>query len=66
MQYNDMDRDFVFQISSKKLFKTCKKEKVPFHKWYGWIDKQLLRIDKETNPNSKHTKNSTGISKSPK
>lgn len=63
MQYNDMDRDFVFQISSKKLFKACKKERIPFHMWYGWIDSQLLKIDRETNPNSKHLQDQDGISK---
>lgn len=47
MQYNDIDKDFVFQISSKKLFKQCKKEKIEFHNWYGWIDEQLVKIDRE-------------------
>ena len=50
MQFNDLDRDFVFQVSSKKLFKACKREKVPFHRWYAWIEDKLKSINKEQNP----------------
>jgi hypothetical protein len=50
MQYNEVDKDFVFQIGSKKLFKQCKSQKVPFHKWYKWIDTQLRHINQTSNP----------------
>ncbi len=50
MQYNEVDKDFVFQIGSKKLFKQCKSQKIPFHKWYKWIDTQLRTINQQSNP----------------
>jgi len=50
MLYNEKDSDFVFEVSSGKLYKKCKKEQVPFHRWYAWIEHQLLLIDKLQNP----------------
>lgn len=63
MQYNEVDKDFVFQIGSKKLFKQCKSQKIPFHKWYKWIDSQLRSINQQSNPNvSKETTTPRGQS----
>lgn len=45
MQYNELDRDLIFPMSSKKMFKRCLKENVPFHYWYKWIDQELFKID---------------------
>ena len=50
MQFNERDKDFVFQVSSSKLFKRCKKENVPFHHWFRWIENQLREIDQKENP----------------
>jgi hypothetical protein len=57
MQYNEKDKDFVFQISSSKLFRKCKDANIPFHNWYNWIEGELIQIDKEMNP--KHRMAST-------
>jgi len=45
MQYNELDRDLIFPNSSKKMFKRCLKENVPFHHWYRWIDHELFKIN---------------------
>ena len=42
MQYNERDTDFVFSISSTRLFRTCKDNNIPFHRWYNWIEGQLI------------------------
>ena len=47
MLYNELERDWIFQISSKKMFKRCKKENVPFHHWYRWIDHELFQIQQK-------------------
>lgn len=39
--YNEQDTDFVFTVSPGKLYAKCKKQKIPFHLWYTWIEKEL-------------------------
>jgi len=39
--YNEQDTDFVFTVSPGKLYQKCKKNRVPFHMWYIWIEKEL-------------------------
>ena len=52
--YNEQDTDFVFtvsvfigfltlckQVAPGKLYQKCKKQKIPFHLWYNWIEKEL-------------------------
>lgn len=39
MQYTEnQEGDFIYQIDSSKLFEQVKQIKLPFHKWYAWID----------------------------
>lgn len=33
-----------------KLLKKCKKERVPFHQWYRWVEQETLRIAREQRP----------------
>ena len=63
MQYQEIDRDFVFQMSSKRLYEQCKSKNIPFHKWYSWIDQRLVEIDRLENPLSKHKADSKGVYK---
>ena len=45
--YNEQDTDFVFTVSPGKLYAKCKKQKIPFHLWYNWIEKELQKVDKK-------------------
>lgn len=42
------DLDKVCQIKSSKLYQKAKNNKVPFHDWQGWIEKQLNELYLET------------------
>jgi hypothetical protein len=35
------------EVNQKKLLKQAKLEKVPFHKWFFWIDKRLKQTFKD-------------------
>jgi hypothetical protein len=37
----EKDPEFGVEVNQKKLLKQAKLEKVPFHKWFFWIDKRL-------------------------
>lgn len=63
MTYQEIDKDFVFMISSKRLFQECQAANIPFHKWYKWIDEKLVAIDRLENPFSKHSVDSKGVYK---
>ena len=43
--YNEQDTDFVFTVSPGKLYVKCKKQKIPFHLWYTWIEKELQKVN---------------------
>jgi len=43
--YNEQDTDFVFTVSPGKLYAKCKKQKIPFHLWYNWIEKELQKVN---------------------
>ena len=43
--YNEQDTDFVFTVSPGKLYTKCKKQKIPFHLWYTWIEKELQKVN---------------------
>lgn len=43
--YNEHDTDFVFTVSPGKLYVKCKKQKVPFHLWYSWIEQELIKVN---------------------
>lgn len=32
------DAEYVYQISAAKMFKEAKQQKLPFHKWYSWLE----------------------------
>lgn len=32
------DAEYVYQISAAKMFKEAKQKKLPFHKWYRWLE----------------------------
>ena len=34
-------------MQPKKMLKQVKKEKVPFHKWFFWVDKKIKTMAKE-------------------
>lgn len=36
--YNEKDNDFVFEVSPGKLYKKAKRNKIPFHQYYIWIE----------------------------
>ena len=45
--HSEKDPEFGVEVNSRKLFKHAKKEKVPFHKWFFWIDKRISDAAKE-------------------
>lgn len=40
------DTEYVYQTSASSLFKEAKSQKLPFHKWYKWLEVKFddLRI----------------------
>ena len=50
MLHNEKYQEFVIEVNPKKLFKRCKANKVPFHQWYQWIEREILVIAKEQRP----------------
>jgi hypothetical protein len=50
MRYEESDPDFEhIEGLAAVLFDTCVKEKVPFHRWYVWIDQQMYKQYKKLN-----------------
>jgi hypothetical protein len=48
--YNEKDNDFVFEVSPGKLYKKAKRNKIPFHQYYPWIEEQLKVCNEKQNP----------------
>jgi hypothetical protein len=44
-KYKENENKKVFLISSSRLYKKCLKEKVPFHRWYEWIEAQIRNVE---------------------
>jgi len=39
MQHTEsQEAEFIYQVDSQKLFEQVKQIKLPFHKWYAWLD----------------------------
>jgi len=53
-EYNDAGQ-YVYKISAAKLIREVRQNKMPFHKWYNWLEKQFLEFRDEflktQNPN---------------
>ena len=45
--HSERDADFGVEVHPKKMLKQVKKEKVPFHKWFFWVDKKIKTMAKE-------------------
>lgn len=58
--YNEKDNDFVFEVSPGKLYKKAKRNKIPFHQYYPWIEEQLKLCNEKLNPD-KHKEQHRGI-----
>ena len=39
--HSERDANFGVEVNQKKMLKQVKTEKVPFHKWFFWIDKRV-------------------------
>ncbi len=39
--HSERDPNFGVEVNQKKMLKQVKTEKVPFHKWFFWIDKRV-------------------------
>lgn len=47
MQHTEnAEAEFIYKIDSQKLFEQIKQIKIPFHKWYSWLDTkfQMMKI----------------------
>ena len=47
MQHTESaEAEFIYKIDSQKLFEQVKQIKIPFHKWYSWLDTkfQMMKI----------------------
>lgn len=58
--YNEKDNDFVFEVSPGKLYKKAKRNKIPFHQYYPWIEEQLKLCNEKLNP-EKHREQHRGF-----
>jgi hypothetical protein len=38
------ESEYVYEISAGKLFRQVKTDKVPFHRWYRWLEKKFQSI----------------------
>jgi len=45
--HSEKDPEFGVEVNMRKMFKTVKKEKVPFHRWFFWVDKRITDAYKE-------------------
>lgn len=45
--HSERDPEFGVEVHPKKMLKLVKKEKVPFHKWFFWVDKKIKAMAKE-------------------
>ena len=37
----EYDAEYIHEADAPKLFNEAKKQGIPFHKWYGWLDKRF-------------------------
>jgi len=42
----NQETEFIYQVDSAKLFEQVKENKLPFHKWYAWLDTkfQMMKV----------------------
>ena len=38
------NNDFIYEMHGPKLFKQAKALKVPFHKWYDWLNEKFMNL----------------------
>eukprot|EP00347_Sterkiella_histriomuscorum_P000956 403373885 len=50
MLHNEKNQDYVIEVNPKKLYKKVKSEKIAFHCWYPWVEKEILEIAKTQRP----------------
>jgi hypothetical protein len=43
MLHNELyeDAEYVYEVSAGKLFRQVRGEKMPFHRWYKWLEKKF-------------------------
>merc|ERR1711990_967946 len=47
MNYTELggsNNDFIYEMHGPKLFKQVKALKVPFHKWYDWLNEKFQNL----------------------
>ena len=40
----EYDAEYIYEISAVKLFQQVKQLKIPFHKWYKWLETRFLHL----------------------
>ncbi len=50
MLHNEKYQEYVIEVNPKKLYKRVKDEKIAFHCWYQWVEKEILDIAKSQRP----------------
>ena len=35
------DAEYVYEVSAAKLFKQVRTQKMPFHRWYNWLEEKF-------------------------
>lgn len=38
------DPEYVYEINAKKLFAQVKSLKIPFHRWYQWLETRFAHL----------------------
>lgn len=42
--------DYVIDVNPMKLFEKMRKQRIPFHFWYPWVEKEIIDIAKTQKP----------------
>lgn len=40
----DNDGDYIYEVDASKLFKQVKALKIPFHRWYIWLESKFAQL----------------------
>ena len=38
------DAEYVYEVSAAKLFKQVRTQKMPFHRWYNWLEEKFQEL----------------------
>jgi hypothetical protein len=45
--HSEKDPEFGVEVNMRKMYKLVKKEKVPFHRWFFWVNQRIQETAQE-------------------